>query len=93
LNRACRAALAQWTEWFATPRHVETSGPDVAVEAVTHSDLAIAYAEMGLHADALAESVKAAASDSAQCAAHGERILGALSEAGWLRLRELHSVS
>jgi len=48
---------------------------------------------MGLHDDALAESVKAVALDFFRSATHGERILGGLSQAGWLHLRELNAVS
>ncbi len=57
----------------------------LAEDAEAHADLAVAYAEMTLVADAIAESIIAIASEPSFAARSGGYVLDHLSRFGWQR--------
>jgi len=89
LFRVCHAALATWDAWFAPPNPGAGASPLATTDAETHSDLASAYGEMDLAADALYEAVLAVSGNVRFAERHGEMILRGLQPAGWTLLRRL----
>lgn len=89
LARVCHAVLGDWGGWFAVPSDGSTPSAEPPFDATTHSDLATAFAEMGLEADALFHGVVAIAADAHFAETHGERVLRSLGAAGWTRLGRL----
>lgn len=86
LGNLCADAVGSWKLWFVEEAPATLGGAELAAEhALTHSDLGLAYAEMGLTADALAECVIAVASSDELAARSGAFVLGHLSCSGWDR--------
>ncbi len=86
LHNLCLSAVESWHLWFSEDRPKYLGSRKMAAEdAETHADLALAYAEMTLVPDAIAESVIAIASEPSFAARSGGYILDHLSRFGWQR--------
>lgn len=86
LGNLCLDALRSWELWFDEAAPATVAIAELRAEhAGTHADLGLAYAEMGLTTDALAEHVIAIASASEVVSRSGAYVLGHLSRSGWER--------
>src|SRR5262245_24443158 len=84
LSRLCSSAMSsEWATWFSferpTPRDFTSVLTFDQSDAPTRADLAVAFRDMGLHNDAVAEAVIAIANDPTQCSKVGSLVLGALA--------------